>query len=556
MPMAKANGSLKKPPAKTVKGESCFAVPPSENPDLLQSTTVVNPSPGEVLASQPYVQATAAADNVIEDSARTALDKEVLLYASGMSITVTFYHHLNNDDTARSFFNDLSFQQDNVHVSFLKINNFQMKLKNSLAFSYDGSNVRSQVTGEATLYPFFVPWTGDLFIYEVQTGVYGLYKITDPPTRLTIKDMTGHEIKFILVKYLTTDDIKRLDACVADEKYFNLKTYISGEGTLLSSNESETLGKTTAAINKLSHYYCTEFYEPYIYRTFIENHCLYDPYIVEFITRVFQYKYFKAYPTQLVPNPEWWQRSFWYRLLDPNAVPEEVMLGSCYRVVKGVHYRTAGINALTNRCYVRLHPRGRHQYPPFNIPSEYDASVKTIQMQVKLYLDEGKVRPVVLLDLVDKVMSCSRLARFYFIPILVFLLTKLKNALETGNTGILVNEDTKDPCDMDCKNCLYACSCANKPPRPPSTPPGTSGCCPCKPKSPTPLPPHSPGPFYEDYTGKECYCIPDDGGSARSDYNRPVEITGDCGEAYEGLPPAERELAERLGYNPFLTPDA
>ena len=169
MPMSKANGTLRKPknPNKQNCDTGCFVVPPSEKPEI-DSSAVVNPTPSQALASEPYVKASAAADNTISTGTKTTLDTATLAYSAGMSITVTFYHSLNNDATARSFFNDLSFQQDNVHVAYLKINNFQMKLKDSLAFSYDGSKVKSQVTGEAVLYPFFVPWTGDVFVYEVQ----------------------------------------------------------------------------------------------------------------------------------------------------------------------------------------------------------------------------------------------------------------------------------------------------------------------------------------------------------------------------------------------------
>lgn len=558
MPMSKANGSLRKPKNLTKPNcdTSCFVVPPSEQPDV-DSSVIVNPSPSEALAAEPYVQATNLADNTVSGSEATSLESLTLQYAAGMTITVTFYHHLNNDATARSFFNDLSFQQNHVHVSLLKINNFQMKLKDSLNYSYENSKVKSQLTGEAILYPYFCPWVGDAFIYEVQSGVYGLYKITDPPTRLTIRDMTGHEIKFILVNYISKEQIDYLNSCVVDEKYFNLQRYITGEGALLSSNETQTLKETETAIEKLSKYYVSEFYEKYIYRTFIENPCLYDPYIVEFIKRVFDYKYLKNYPTQLVPSPEWWSRSFWARLLDPDTVPDEIVINKCYRILKGVHYRTAGINALTNRCYIRLHPNGRHCYPPFNIPTEYAAETRTIQMQIYLYLSQGKVRPKVLLELVDKLLTCKRLARFYFIPILIFLLNKLKGILTTGTGGVIVEEPDNKACDMDCNNCVYCCSCERKPHLPlPGPPPGGSGCCPChKPGGPIPVPPHHPGPPWTDGLEEcDCYRIPDDGGTRNED--GPVKITSDCGESYEGLPPDEQELAKRLGYNPFETADA
>ena len=532
MGMAKANGSLRKP--KVVKNDkSCFATPPSEVPEI-DSTAVVTKSPSEALADEPYVQAANDADNTISTaSSDTQLSAYLAYMGGGYPITVTFYHYLNNDATARSFFNDFSKQQDNVHISFLKIHNFRMKLKESLSFNYDNPNVRSTVTGEAVLYPYFVPWTGDLFVYEVEPGVYGLYKITDPPTRLTIREMTGHEIKFILVQYLDNETLAKLNACVADEKYFNLQRYISGEGALLTSDETETLGQVTTAISKLCKYYVSEFFDKYIYNTFIENKCLYDPYLVEFILKVFDYKYFKSYPVQLVASPEWWSRSIWARLLDPESVPEEILVTKCFRMLKGVHYRTAGTNALTNRCYIKLHPCGRHPYPPFNIPTVYDEKELTVQQQIVLYLNEGKVRPKVLLGLVDKIFTCSRLARFYFIPILIFLLKKLQGVLETGS-GVDIVTDNTDNCDLNCTDCIYACWCMHRIREPHKDPSGVKNCCCGK------------------HHNKQCcteYHIPDDGGSALDD-GVMCKIVHDCGERFEGLPPSERDAAIRAGSDP------
>ena len=103
---------------------------------------------------------------------------------------------------------------------------------------------------------------------------------------------------------------------------------------------------------------------------------------------------------------------------------------------------------------------GKHPYPPFRIPSSYDKESQTLPMQVRLYLDEGKVRPEILIDLASKILGSSRRAQFYYIPIIIFLLQKLVDSIETGNS-ITYNED-KQPeegdCMDGCMNCIYACN--------------------------------------------------------------------------------------------------
>ena len=495
MGMAKSNGTLRGPKNK----KNCFVVPPSEVEEVVpKSVDTKAPSPSEVLNNEDYI--VKSTDNGINQKAddvnMTAL---ITAYISGSTITVTWFHQLNSDQYGRSFRNDFSRTLESVHYSYMKINNFQFKLKDNFSFSYSTDTVTSQLTGEGVLYPYFCPQQGDMFIYEVESGIYGLYELTEAPTRLTIKNNTCHAIKFRLKRYLNADDYKKLQECVDQEVYFDLTRYLNSEGSFISADESTTLGDIKEKLNTLIHYYVEEFFESDIYRTFIENPCIYDPYVLEFVVRLIDYKYLPHYPVQLVSDPLNWKRSIWFRLLSPDTVPDSVVIDKCFRVLKQINYRTVGVNALANRCYIQINKDGKHPYPPFRIPEEYDENEKTVQMQLTLYLNEGKVRPTILLSLVDKVLSANRTAQFYFIPILIFLLKKLQESLETGNSIILGDLNDKATCTNDCANCVLVCDKRQ------------SGMC-----HPKPVPPVSHIPSGCARTKCSCvtckYLIPDDGG--------------------------------------------
>lgn len=469
MGMAKSNGTIRGKRVTTVcqntdtgklEVKECFAVPPSTVDEIVTESVRVGVSSGSLLDETPAVANTVAATNTTSESSQLA--EAIAAYSAyGSNITVTFFHALNADTQQRSWQTDFSESLDNVHYSYLKILNFQMKLTESLTFSYTTEDVRSQLTGTAILYPHFCPNQGDLFIYEVEPGLNGLFRIYEAPERMSIKSSTVHQIKFILMAYLTAEQIAKLNACVSDVNVFSLDRYLNDDGALLTTGESDMLNKAKSALSTLLNAYTSEFYETQIFNTFIESECLYDPYIVEFITKVVPLGKLPGYPVQLKSNPINWKRSFWFKLLDPSAVPDEILISKCFKVLQEVNYRTAGINALANRCYIAIMKDGAHPYPPFRVPTTYDNDTQTLPMQVRLYFDEGKVRPAILMDLADKVLSASRHAQFYYTPILIFLLQKLVDALENGG-DIIYNEgkqpDDAGDCMNGCMNCIYNCN--------------------------------------------------------------------------------------------------
>lgn len=431
-------------------------VPVSDIEEVLDSSSAkVHPTPQQLLNSESYIKHTVDSANAIPDD--SSLIDAMNTFIAGIPIQVTFYHVINNDTYGRSFSTDFDRELDPVHTSYLKINNFQMMLKQGMSFDYDLEGARSQQSGEAVLYPYFCPNQGDVFLYELPNKVTGLFKIIEAPNRLAIHDTTCHEIKFRLIEYLTPKLREQLEASVAEIAYFNLKRYLADKGALLTSNETNILNKATASFSVLANAYGEEFYNSDVYNSIIEDTKLYDPYIVEFITRVIEVGRLPGYPTQLMPDPKYWKRSFWFKLLDPKMVPDSIMIQQASKVLYKVNYRTSRVNALMNRQYIELMPKGSYQYPPFKIPKCYSDNVVSIPMQVALYFQQGQVRPAALMKLADDVLSMRRISRFYYMPIILFLLKKLILALSNGNEEVILNTPLTDECLQDCENCDYIC---------------------------------------------------------------------------------------------------
>lgn len=447
MGIVKSSGSI------NIKNEY---VPPSEMEEVVSAEeAVVHPTPQMRADSAQYIKNTVESGNAVPDGSH--LIQAMSEFVSGIPVTVTFYHVINNDTFGRSFSTDFDRELDPVHTSYLKINNFQMRLKDSMQFNYETESTISQQVGEAVLYPYFCPNAGDLFLYELPSKRTGLFKITEAPTRLAIHDTTCHEIKFRLMEFLTPALLAKIEASVSEVAHFNLKRYLVDSGALLTSNETDILNKANRSFRSLVHAYSEEFYNTDTYNTFVENVGLYDPYIVEFIARVVETPMLPGYPTQLMPSPSNWKRSFWYKMLDPGMVPDNILVDKSSRILYSVNYRTARVNALANRQYIELSPKGKHCYPPFKVPCEYDDKVISVPMQVALYFNEGKVRPAALLKLAQDVLSMRRIARFYYAPVILFLLKKLIMALSSGKEELILNTPVTDKCVQDCQNCVYEC---------------------------------------------------------------------------------------------------
>lgn len=461
MSMCKSRGTL--PPVCPGSAERCFDVPPIDPKQVDYSTVPVNTEPTDAVNAEKYVARSTQDLGTVSES-----DKQLAFlaaYTEGSTITVTFYHQIKTDSYGRSTYNVFSETLDPVHQHYLKITNFQMKLKEQMAFNYNNEATQSQVNGEAVLYPYFCPYQGDMFIYETNANKLGLFVITEPPTRLSLAGSTCHSIKFILKQWVDAEILEKLNACVEDEAAFDLQTFLNGQGTLLTSDEAQTKADVKKAIDVLTHRYIADFLETRVYRTFIENSCLYDPYLVEFCLKLFDCKDLPIYPVQLLPNPDHWNESFWSCLLDPDYTPESIMVTKAAKLNRAINYRTTTINALSNRCFILLDKCaiGTYTYPPFAIPKEWDKEEVTVPMQVRLYLSERKVYPEALLALAKEMLTVRRIAAFYFIPILIFLLKKLLAAITSGNENILYHDpdkedDTNNGCICDCSDCIFSCN--------------------------------------------------------------------------------------------------
>ena len=199
----------------------------------------------------------------------------------GRVLTVTYFSQNHDPTDVQSAVVDLTCNtKDDVHVSWTQIRNFEIRARNEFAFSYDVDTNNTDFKGEGIVFPRFTPKIGDIFIYEVRNGKYGVFYISSVE-RLALGQDTYHAIQYLMQGYVDADYRDRLTKQTTQVMYFDKTKYIVGNTAMLTSegyaNKKDLLHIRSEIIEDyMERFYSTKF------STFIRPDDIYDPYVVEY----------------------------------------------------------------------------------------------------------------------------------------------------------------------------------------------------------------------------------------------------------------------------------
>ena len=199
----------------------------------------------------------------------------------GRVLTVTYFSQNHDPTDVQSAVVDLTCNtKDDVHVSWTQIRNFEIRARNEFAFSYDVDTNNTDFKGEGIVFPRFTPKIGDIFIYEVRNGKYGVFYISSVE-RLALGQDTYHAIQYLMQGYVDADYRDRLAKQTTQVMYFDKTKYIVGNTAMLTSegyaNKKDLLHIRSEIIEDyMERFYSTKF------STFIRPDDIYDPYVVEY----------------------------------------------------------------------------------------------------------------------------------------------------------------------------------------------------------------------------------------------------------------------------------
>lgn len=199
----------------------------------------------------------------------------------GRVLTVTYFSQNHDPTDVQSSVVDCTCNtKDDVHVSWTQIRNFEIRARNEFSFSYDTDTNNTDFKGEGLVFPRFTPKIGDIFIYEVRNGKYGIFYISSID-RLALGQDTYHAIQFTMQGYLDADYRDKLAKQSTQIMYFDKTKYMVGNTAMLTSegytNKKDLLHIRSEIIEDyMERFYSNEF------STFIRSDDIYDPYVVEY----------------------------------------------------------------------------------------------------------------------------------------------------------------------------------------------------------------------------------------------------------------------------------
>ncbi len=358
-------------------------------------------------------------------------------FASGTPIIVTYFHNMESLATKQSTFSDLSFSSDSVNYGYQRINNFELKLQSPMDFSYDNGQVTSEVTGVALVYPGFTPKVGDMFLYQVQDGILGLFRVTGAPSRLSIRTGSSHTFPFKLILWPEEEHIIEITDRVRETSYFDKQRFLTEDAALLVSDDVKDLEFINTHRESMLTLYGESFYDNREYKSIVRPDGIYDPYLVDFVKATMELGTGR-FIQQLLPKAPHYKVSFWQKLMSPKRINWAVYPASAFINTYQVPAVATRVTALVNRTYVELLTDGTGYtdvvpYISENIGNPDTISYTPFDTLIAYHMEYKVIDVDILFALIEDVYDLTPIEQCYQVPVYLYLLWILEHGIRTGN---------------------------------------------------------------------------------------------------------------------------
>ncbi len=322
-----------------------------EVPNMTKVPEVL-PEPDDMYAQRSYAKNTFNNQQAINIDRRASIVQYMKGFAEGSPLVVTYYKD-QNPETDIGGKNKISeFNINDVHCAYLKINSFELRLTSPLSYEHDRENGQeNKLTGEGICYPGFRPECGDRFTMEVEPGVIGLMTIDEVPERTSIRSSTYFRIHFWMTNLMTNELDAALEARVRDVAWFDKKRFLNEPGALLVHDEVMELKFLHKHQYQMTSFFISKFFERAVFKSIMRPDGVYDPYVVDFIHQIIDYRHMGGLPIQFLKDAPFMEVNIWRAILKETiplqAVPsasvvKQLSVGSTY----------SRMNALINHSYL------------------------------------------------------------------------------------------------------------------------------------------------------------------------------------------------------------
>jgi len=282
-----------------------------------QVSITPEPPPAEVRLDQtPYIK-----DSFVNRTAfnpQTYAEEFGLLqrYTAGSRIRVTYF--LRSTPTAglqRADAIDPSSVRSPLQTNYTEIRELEIVVQDrGLQSTFNAESRESKVHGAALLYPGMRPTIGDLFITPIGDATFGIFQVSEV-SRLSYRQGSNHRIGFFLREFASDEVVQIVRRSVTKTLWFEKETYL-GDATTLLTEESFRYRKQLLQMRGvlIRHYYNT--FHSQSLGSIVSPNGIYDPYLVEYLTRKISIRDSIQRAVQLYPAMENYDNSLWARLTD------------------------------------------------------------------------------------------------------------------------------------------------------------------------------------------------------------------------------------------------
>jgi len=382
----------------------------------------------DTLASKDYVNETFSHRTTYNPVTSWTAISSLYGYANSTPIVVTYYTINNNSANLKTADSEFALNIG-LTKNFVKIRNFELRLEGELNYTYDTNTNISACTGAAFIYPRFDVSIGDVFLYQLGTGVLGLFKVNDK-LRLSIDKDSAHKIEFELIRFPKQIELEELDKFVDQTAYFFKDVFLNGNVGLVFDDTYQLLQLIHKHKDKMSFFYFDKFYN-HQHQTLFRADGIYDPYVIEFLSKFVNFHALEKYPLQLLSKIENYNKSIWAYLQKPDRYTKGRLFNNLELLIKQYSHRDTDLNSLINETYTKVTNDVLilDKYLLDNFINNRIEVYTSIDLVLQNYTDNKKINPEDLFACMAGYEDMSDNDQFYFIPIYLYLLAVLEGIL-------------------------------------------------------------------------------------------------------------------------------
>jgi hypothetical protein len=210
----------------------------------------------------------------------------LLTFVEGSLWTINYYGQIVDESNALRPQDD---GKEGAYQQYKKIENFQLKVSNSLSWSQDSTNKQITAQGNAYVHSLMIPLEGDMFAADVGDGREGVFQVTLSEKKSILKQSVYY-IEYVLAYFSDASPSKRadLEKKVVQELVYQRDFLSQGQDPFLSKKEY-------SEIQELAYYY-TKIIEDYMgwffskeFSTLIipqQNFPVYDPFVTKLFMQI------------------------------------------------------------------------------------------------------------------------------------------------------------------------------------------------------------------------------------------------------------------------------